>query len=254
MRENYRRQIKRLQRRGENVAHWLADYKMLKVDFPLVVPPKYVLRWLFDDLIDVISETFGTHLALLKPEPPYLFRHLKDFGDFGDPISDPEIFVEFKRPCFQFPMFEYIAKNASKKVITKLCSISKWFGYRILLCHRLSLTDSPRTRVTEAAILFSPQHLNYPQLKNIFVTNSLIIASNNDSFALPKLMPKLHRCDPCFIEIKNQMITFKDYCFITAGGNVADISFDSVCVVDENGDDVPVDYLIERLPKARSMK
>uniref|UniRef100_A0AC35EUJ2 Uncharacterized protein n=1 Tax=Panagrolaimus sp. PS1159 TaxID=55785 RepID=A0AC35EUJ2_9BILA len=68
------------------------------------------------------------------------------------------------------------------------------------------------------------------------------IAKNANS----KLILKLYSISKWFY--------IRNYCFLVSGGNVEDISFENVNVTKKNGNPVTVDYLIEKLPKIKTLK
>uniref|UniRef100_A0A914QHP5 Uncharacterized protein n=1 Tax=Panagrolaimus davidi TaxID=227884 RepID=A0A914QHP5_9BILA len=254
IRENYLKEIKRIEKKyEENVEKWEIDYNILNEDFPVRIPREFVI----DYVMNSIKES--TTKVVFDPLKKYLLKRTKFRVKkiLLLPEKDKEIFSiqDPKNPAFKLPLLDYIAKNANSKLIIKFYSISKWFYFRskIALCHRLSVTDTPKTISFEASLFISPNDLCHRGLKNIYITNALIVVSENP-FSLSKVMPIIYKSDPIYIDIKNQVITFEDYCLLVSGGNVEDISFENVIVTKKNGHPVTVDYLIGKLPKVKSLK
>uniref|UniRef100_A0A914Q3Y5 Uncharacterized protein n=1 Tax=Panagrolaimus davidi TaxID=227884 RepID=A0A914Q3Y5_9BILA len=254
IRENYLKEIKRIEKKyEENVEKWEIDYNILNKDFPVRIPREFVI----DYVINSIKES--TTKVVFDPLKKYLSKRTKFRVKkiILLPETEKEIFSiqDPKNPAFKLPLLDYIAKNANSKLILKLYSISKWFYFRskIALCHRLSVTDTSKTISFEASLFISPNDLCHRGLKNIYITNTLIVVSENP-LSLSKVMPIIYKSDPIYIDIKNQVITFEDYCLLVSGGNVEDISFENVIVTKQNGHPVTMDYLIGKLPKVKSLK
>uniref|UniRef100_A0A914QW69 Uncharacterized protein n=1 Tax=Panagrolaimus davidi TaxID=227884 RepID=A0A914QW69_9BILA len=254
IRENYLKEIKRIEKKyEENVEKWEIDYNILNEDLPVRIPREFVI----DYVMNSIKES--TTKVVFDPLKKYLSKRTKFRVKkiLLLPETDEKIFSiqDPKNPAFKLPLLDYIAKNANSKLILKFYSISKWFYFRskIALCHRLSVTDTPKTISFEASLFISPNDLCHRGLKNIYITNALIVVSENP-LSLSKVMPIIYKSDPIYIDIKNQVITFEDYCLLVSGGNVEDISFENVIVTKQNGHPVTVDYLIGKLPKVKSLK
>uniref|UniRef100_A0AC34FIZ3 Uncharacterized protein n=1 Tax=Panagrolaimus sp. ES5 TaxID=591445 RepID=A0AC34FIZ3_9BILA len=252
IRESYLKNINKLEKKYEqNVEKWKADYANLKADFPVRVPRELVM----DHVMSSIRET------TINPVKKYLSKKRKSKISKQIPAllneDDEENEIQAPRnPAFKLPLIDYITKNANSHIILKLYSISKWFYFRskVALCHRFSVTDTDKTISFESSFFVSPNDLiQHRGLRNIYITNAVITRSA-DPFSLSKVLPIIYKSDPIYIDIKDQTITFEDYCLLVSGGNVADICFDGVTVLRNNGNPVTVDYLIEKLPKVKSLK
>uniref|UniRef100_A0A914PL15 Uncharacterized protein n=1 Tax=Panagrolaimus davidi TaxID=227884 RepID=A0A914PL15_9BILA len=254
IRENYLKEIKRIGNKyEENVEKWIIDYNNLNADFHVSVPREFVIDYVMNSIKEsttkVIFDPFKKYLSKKRKSRVKKILILPEKEEEIFSIQDP------KNRAFKLPLLDYIAKNANSKLILKLYSISKWFYFRskIALCHRLSVTDTQKTISFEASLFISPNDLCHRGLRNIYITNALIAVSDNP-FSLSKVMPIIYKSDPIYIDIKNQAITFEDYCLLVSGGNVEDISFENVKVTKKNGNPVTVDYLIEKLPKIKTLK
>lgn len=239
MRDAYRTQIKRLNRNGVNVKHFVNDYKLLLMDFPLSASYTLVVHHLIKQLIvtNIIS----------------VYEGLKFFQKRLKKIELPKLNKKSKpiRSSFRgfMPHFlEYLAKNANSKLLLKFYSISRWFFDRrkVPLCHRLCICDTRRTIATESSFFVTPKDLEIDGLKNIYVTNALVVISK-DPMALSKMMPKIYKFDPRFLEIHDQILTSTEYEFIVGEGNMRRACFDNVIVTGTRGEQLPVDCLIEKL-------
>uniref|UniRef100_A0A914PUK7 Uncharacterized protein n=1 Tax=Panagrolaimus davidi TaxID=227884 RepID=A0A914PUK7_9BILA len=90
-----------------------------------------------------------------------------------------------------------------------------------------------------------------PDLRNLFIANSLAF---DDSLqmkyqTLPTIIQSFARCEPKHLKIQHQNLTFKELDFLTGHGNIETLRFKNVKIVDENGDPMPLEDIMAKVPK-----
>uniref|UniRef100_A0A914QSM9 Uncharacterized protein n=1 Tax=Panagrolaimus davidi TaxID=227884 RepID=A0A914QSM9_9BILA len=101
---------------------------------------------------------------------------------------------------------------------------------------------------------FQTYSLNYViiDVNNIaykmWLTKQLRVRSVTHPTAVSQLLNKVFRCDLSHLCIFNQKISFNDYCILVNGGNIKHFEMENVEIRDENGNLVPLEIILEKLP------
>uniref|UniRef100_A0A914PDB1 Uncharacterized protein n=1 Tax=Panagrolaimus davidi TaxID=227884 RepID=A0A914PDB1_9BILA len=155
--------------------------------------------------------------------------------------------------AFQGSIMHYIAKNPkSSKLYQKLVQSCKYFFLKnpILIFYKLRYINGGWDVMAEA------EHgWKCIDIKNIlikcWITKGLYGFTGNNRI-VSSLIPKLYKCDAKRLDLLNQIITFDELLFLAS--NAEEIDFDEVVVKYENGSVVPLEKVVEVLPKIKTIK
>uniref|UniRef100_A0AC34FLH2 Uncharacterized protein n=1 Tax=Panagrolaimus sp. ES5 TaxID=591445 RepID=A0AC34FLH2_9BILA len=92
--------------------------------------------------------------------------------------------------------------------------------------------------------------------KKLWITEELSLLHWEDTLEtilIDSVLPKLGVCDFQFLSLNFQNITFKQFKILTASGNVTVLSLRNALIRDKNGDNVPLEDILEILPKIQEL-
>uniref|UniRef100_A0AC34G160 Uncharacterized protein n=1 Tax=Panagrolaimus sp. ES5 TaxID=591445 RepID=A0AC34G160_9BILA len=167
-------------------------------------------------------------------------------------------------PAFPFPktVINYIRKRANPIVLQKLFKSSKWFFAKqsTPICYYLR----DRWNVAKAGATYINEKLvfEFEDGKNDFPINIIIttVFSFNDCGSPPadnlskEILPRIHRCEAKYIDIKKQNINFQDLLLLIEHDNVYNFRMDECEIMDEDGKLVLLEKILKLLPNVVNLR
>uniref|UniRef100_A0AC34FCT7 Uncharacterized protein n=1 Tax=Panagrolaimus sp. ES5 TaxID=591445 RepID=A0AC34FCT7_9BILA len=159
------------------------------------------------------------------------------------PTSPPE-------SDFPSDVLKWAKKNAAPKMALKLMQICKYFQFPYFVINTLEGNYGGwRYRQEDS---YSYRNIDIKNLsKKLWVTRKLGFWNNN---VLIPLLPKIAVSDFYFLSLKNQNITFNEFKFLTAAGNVTEVFLYDSLIKDESDHNVPLEDILECLPKIEKLR
>uniref|UniRef100_A0A914PF11 Uncharacterized protein n=1 Tax=Panagrolaimus davidi TaxID=227884 RepID=A0A914PF11_9BILA len=149
----------------------------------------------------------------------------------------------------------YIQQTANHAVLQKLYKCCKYFFAKkqMPIVYKFDYTCSPRMQriaFREQSIDIRMDQNGRLELQNLFIANSLSF------YYLPEIkyqtlsliVHSFGRCEPKHLTIENQNLTFAEYKFLVGHGNIETLRFKNVRIFDGNGEIVPLENMMTKLP------
>ena len=157
----------------------------------------------------------------------------------------------------------YIAKDpTSVELFHKLIRCCKHFWLKnpiITLCEMFPFPfRRHNSMIWQSVAINGFQRRSIFQMENmvekLWVTQRLSIFDDQNKFLTSSLIPRIYRCELNCLVMKDQTISFGDFKVFTSSGSLKWLRLDRVLVKNDDGSVVPIEKLIELLPKLRSFE
>uniref|UniRef100_A0A914Y9J6 Leucine-rich repeat domain-containing protein n=1 Tax=Panagrolaimus superbus TaxID=310955 RepID=A0A914Y9J6_9BILA len=92
--------------------------------------------------------------------------------------------------------------------------------------------------------------------KSLWITEGLFLEhweASFESILIDSLLPKLVVCDIYLLHLTFQNISFEQFQILTAAGNVTKLNLRNSLIKDKNGDNVPLEDILETIPKIENL-
>ena len=151
----------------------------------------------------------------------------------------------------------YVVKNPpSPEVYNKLIKFCKYFSLKnpIITLYRLNFLNdvkywkTKKINVFQKRKKFKIENLN----KKLWIYQKLIVIEHRNQFLASSLIPRIYRCDLIRLELSNQTLTFAEFRKLTSSGSLKKLDLARVLVKSDDGTIIPIEKLIESLPKLRT--
>uniref|UniRef100_A0AC35GXM1 Uncharacterized protein n=1 Tax=Panagrolaimus sp. PS1159 TaxID=55785 RepID=A0AC35GXM1_9BILA len=153
-------------------------------------------------------------------------------------------------------VIHYICQSANHFILQKLYQSCKYFFIKesMPICYNFDYTYSPGTqKITyrEQSVYIRKDQNGILEFRNLFIANSLAFDYSLEMKyqTFPTIIQSLARCELKHLKIQNQNLTFKEFYFLTGHGNIETLHFKNVKIVDENGDPMPLEDVMAKVPK-----
>uniref|UniRef100_A0AC34F727 F-box domain-containing protein n=1 Tax=Panagrolaimus sp. ES5 TaxID=591445 RepID=A0AC34F727_9BILA len=153
----------------------------------------------------------------------------------------------------------YILKNSNYINLQKLHMSCKYFFAKksTPICYNFEYYCSLDAAECQTSYIDQSIKLNTPvknldKLKNFYIANSLKLYPQNQG--IHSLIRRFNRCEPKHIRIKKQSLTEKEFEYLVGHGNVETLSLKKVKICDTNGDLIPLENLMAKIPKIRELR
>uniref|UniRef100_A0A914QW75 Uncharacterized protein n=1 Tax=Panagrolaimus davidi TaxID=227884 RepID=A0A914QW75_9BILA len=166
-----------------------------------------------------------------------------------------QFYSTYRRQNFVFrdSFMQYIAKNPkSVKLYQKLVKSCKYFFLKnpILILYKLRDTNFGWEAMAEAEDCWKRLDINNITSKFWIIEGFYGYTGSNH--IVSSLIPKLYKCDAKWLDLVNQIITFDELLFLAS--NAEHFDFYGVVVKYEDGSLVPLEKVVEALPKIKTIE
>uniref|UniRef100_A0A914Y295 F-box domain-containing protein n=1 Tax=Panagrolaimus superbus TaxID=310955 RepID=A0A914Y295_9BILA len=117
----------------------------------------------------------------------------------------------------------YIFSKCDPLMRHKFHSICKSFFYQFpyQICHQLECDEQRKERsFQEMSLVTNPKDFETLNLSNLYISNSLFVKARGRNFISKCLIPTIYRCNAKYIEIAQQILTWRELLRIIGHGNV----------------------------------
>ena len=97
---------------------------------------------------------------------------------------------------------------------------------------------------------FNIQNVN----DKFWIYRKFSVIDRRNRFLASSIIPKIHRCDVSELTLENQKITFDDFKALTSSGLIEHFRIDNTSMKDKDGVRVPIEKMIELLPKLQKLR
>ena len=153
----------------------------------------------------------------------------------------------------------YIAKNPSSvELFHKLIRCCKYFWLKnpIITFSELKLTRGYGLGYWHAEEVNGFHNEMEKEMKSLkeklWIYQALSVVNSQNKFLASTITPKIYRCDLTHLRLSSQNITFTDFKMLASSGAVNILHLFETIVKKNDGAVVPIEELIELLPKLRS--
>ena len=243
MREKYRSVIRSAESELDNFK-WALDSAKLEYDFGCETTSIKMIRKLAKRKLGNSIAAVSTFTAIydllnvpLTQEPP------KKAGfQRNDTVSQ-----NFALPK---PLISYICGSGNYEVTQKLQYASKqtYLLTKKTLCFNVSITDLDENEAFEESLFVSTENPNINQINNIFIFNTLFVL-HDEPDTLSSVIPKITRCTLRHLILCGQVLTLKEYNFLTASKTIELLWLHFSTVIDVDYVSAEVKDEIRQLPK-----
>uniref|UniRef100_A0A914Q3X4 Uncharacterized protein n=1 Tax=Panagrolaimus davidi TaxID=227884 RepID=A0A914Q3X4_9BILA len=166
-------------------------------------------------------------------------------------VFNNKIAVSQKFP-FHATLIDYIIKNANAEFLQKLNFSCKYFysKYHIPVCNYLFISSAGPAwapyEIEEEALIFLSNTLTEVNFNNIYILSNFYY---DHEIPLRNLIPKLYKCDAKYININSQKLTINELKFFIGHGNVVDLQFCRLKVIDGSGEHLFLEDILAFTPK-----
>ena len=148
----------------------------------------------------------------------------------------------------------YMSQNPpSPEVYNKLIKCCKYFWLKNPVITINSLYRFFDGKYWEAEKINGFREIQKFKIENLneklWIHWNLVIQSEHDQFLASPLIPKIFRCQLSHLDIANQILTFDEFQKFTSSGSLTWLVLEVVLVKNVDGSIVPIEKLIELLPK-----
>uniref|UniRef100_A0AC35F1F2 Uncharacterized protein n=1 Tax=Panagrolaimus sp. PS1159 TaxID=55785 RepID=A0AC35F1F2_9BILA len=155
-------------------------------------------------------------------------------------------------PESDFPsdVLKWMKANANPKMTLKLMKISKYF--ECFVVKKLEYEDNSWSLITPDGQQLEGMDVMENITEKIWITDELVILSFTDipNF-IPCIIPKIAVCDIKHLDIYNQKLSFDEFKFFTASGNIEDLKIENTNIILKNGDPIFIDSIFECIPNVK---
>ena len=88
----------------------------------------------------------------------------------------------------------------------------------------------------------------------LWIYRCLIVNDEQTTLMASSLLPKIYRCDLTFLFLSNQSLTFHDFQKFISSGSLKILFLSETIVKIDDGTIVPIEKLIEHLPKLQDFQ
>ena len=244
IREKYRSVIKSAESELDNFK-WALDSAKLEYDFgcettSIKMIRKLAKRKLGNSISVAAASTFTAIHDLLNV--PVTLEPLKKVGfQQTDMVSQT-----FALPK---PLISYICGSGNYEVTQKLQYASKqtYLLSKKTLCFNVSITDLDETEAFEESLFVSAENPNIDHINNVFIFNTFCLL-HNDPDILSNVIPKITRCTLRHLVLCGQVLTLKEYNFLTASKTIELLWLHCSTVIDVDYVSAEVKDAIRQLP------
>uniref|UniRef100_A0AC34G558 Uncharacterized protein n=1 Tax=Panagrolaimus sp. ES5 TaxID=591445 RepID=A0AC34G558_9BILA len=157
--------------------------------------------------------------------------------------------IPFSPPPSNFPpdVLKWIKENANPKTAPKTMQICKYFQYPDFFAVKTMEGNDQGWRY-RSRLDINNRNMDLQALTSkIWITEELVICSE---MALIFLLPKIRIYS---LELTNFDIPFDEFKILTAAGKIRTLKLKGIFVIDENGDDVPMEDILKEVPKIEDL-
>lgn len=157
-------------------------------------------------------------------------------------------------PASDFPsdVLKWMKSNANPKMALKLMQICKFFQHHqfpYFVVKVLETETNGSTYISYTGTTF--QKIYFDTLtKKLWITEGLWLWGNNP---ISSLLSKIAVYDFNHLSLCNQIISFKEFKFLNAGGKVIELYLSNIIVKDENDEKIPLEDIIEVIPNINEL-
>uniref|UniRef100_A0AC35FM40 Uncharacterized protein n=1 Tax=Panagrolaimus sp. PS1159 TaxID=55785 RepID=A0AC35FM40_9BILA len=153
----------------------------------------------------------------------------------------------------------FMLKSSNYIVLQKLHISCKYFFAKkpTPICYNFEYYCSNETSDKKIYFVGQSIKLNVPyknldNLKRFYVANSLKLYPKNQG--IQSIIQRMNLCEPRHIRIKKQAITEKEFEYLVGHGKVETLSLKKVKIFGTNGEIIPLENVMDKLPKIRELR
>uniref|UniRef100_A0AC35F5Y5 DUF38 domain-containing protein n=1 Tax=Panagrolaimus sp. PS1159 TaxID=55785 RepID=A0AC35F5Y5_9BILA len=161
-------------------------------------------------------------------------------------------FIPIHVPLSDFPseVLKKMKENANPKMSLKLMQCHKYFQHQefpYFIIKSFEYDDDEWNFITlndEVHLYNGVEGIEKLTTKKLWITENIILLDN----IVSRLIPKIVVCDILWLKLYNQKMTYDEFKFLTASGNVEILELCNTDITHKNGDFVDVHTLLGCVP------